>query len=257
MLPMKIGGLTGNKEMTKVGWEILEEDNGDVGTRLKRAVESYDDWTGGDPIEIDMSALDFWSAELEKNLPKNAIDYLKNRQLDPILLSENFDLKWDEIEKRICWRVYDFENFIGLVGRDITGMSEKPYKNYWSSRFTRTLGMRKNFNHDCLRVILVEGPFDLFRTFCNLVSLDLLGVYEVVCTFTANLSKQQCDMLEEIGKTVVCFYDIDIAGNSEWKEVQKKLKGKIPRITRMRPTEGTDAGDTSERNLKQKLGELK
>lgn len=236
-----LGGLTGKQDLIKIGYEIYDEDKGEFSKRIQTSADMY---RLMEEREIDMRPLERHIMSFSDNFPENAKMYLKKRQLELSVISQ-FKLKYDKWENRIVLPVYNSERFIGAVGRTVIN-DEKRYKNYWGSNLSIGLGKAGLFNEECERILVVEGMFDLFRTYQNIPEN-----YEVVNIFKSRISPKQADMLEGYGKPLVIYLDNDDAGRKGERHAQNMMKGKVPKIYSIF-TEN-DPGDTSKEELINKL----
>lgn len=102
----------------------------------------------------------------------------------------------------------------GAVGRSLQG---KRLYNYFGFPTGHTLGGMNNLT-DRKKIAVVEGMTCLIR---SLFWARELG-FDVVCSWTANITKEQARLLLDTGKTIHCWYDQDSAGNNGWKRMEKE-----------------------------------
>ena len=236
--------------LNEISKEVYKEDVMDMASgRLARAVQKYD-YDLEDHIEEEEELPDLAHMEyLYKSFdPEHEYltHYLNDRGLRPEQI-KNFGLVWDENRERVVIPVYSAtDDFVGMVGRaiDPDDQIQKVY-NYPGTRtdfgFGRLPGDPLESYH---RIIIVEGMFDLMKTYQNLCDLGLQNEYGVVCVFKSILSEYQTSWLEELGKSIYFFFDNDTAGQDGWFKAQKALKGRVPRLTRITTdSEDEDAGD--------------
>lgn len=241
--------------LTAIGKEVYKEDvTKKVSGRLTRSVEAYsydpDDFEQEDNLP-DLEHMQYHFKTFEKE-SKEMNDYLTSRKINHSMI-DKFDLRYDPNRERVVIPVYSAtDDFVGMIGRSIDPeIKVKKVYNYSGTRtdfgFGRIAGMKLE---DYKRLILVEGQFDLKKTYQNLVELGLHKEYGVLSVFKSVLSSYQAEWLEESGASIYCFFDHGQAGDEGWKQVQKLLKGRVPRLARIltrNPTQ--DSGDIDDREL--------
>ena len=204
------------------------------------------------PTEIhDVEHLPLLLTQFEKmseNMPALAIKYLTQRQIDVKLIQE-FRLRYDRMGQRIVLPAWNTDKFVGMVGRTIDKSNELRYKNYEGSNLSHSLGKRENFNRRAVTVIIVEGMFDMLKTYQNLQCIRITDT-EVICTFKAIPSSYQIDLIKGLNMEPICFYDNGEAGIKGGEKLQKHLN-----CRRILPLGDSDAGDTTPTELEKLLTE--
>jgi len=103
-----------------------------------------------------------------KNFTSTHLEYLQNRNFNPQYLINKYNLYAGgvvgEFAHRIVAPVYLDKKLISFVGRDITNLAEKRYKNLSNEKSSVEI-KKILYNIDTVKqdVILVEGLFDVFR----------------------------------------------------------------------------------------------
>lgn len=245
----KLGSLLDEKKLIEIGNDILSITKDDPASRVKNMVDKFGEIAVKEK-EKDSSALHRWIKEMPSiKIEKKAIDYLEKRSVNSTLILDKIELLWDRKENRIVFPVFNLDGkFIGAVGRCIDESEEKRYRNYWGSDLSASLGFVEK-KIDVKKLVLVEGPFDLFRTYCNLVKLNLENEFFVVCSFTSKCSRRQFEIIERLGMSVYVLYDDDPSGNKGGEEVIYAIEGKVPLVIRVKPVFGKDAGNLDEKEL--------
>ena len=242
-------------KLNAIGNEVYKEDVMDmVSGRTARAVQSYEhdiEDFEEDDVMPDLTPMRFQYGTFEKE--HEYIDgYLKHRGIKPEL-AKTFDLRYDDLKERIVIPCYSpSHDFCGMVGRalDPNDQVQKVY-NYFGTRTDFGFGRVINDDLDSYKkLIVVEGMFDLIKTYQNLQELNLQKEIGVVCVFKSILSEYQAEWLEDLDKSVYIFFDSDAAGDLGAKQASKLLKGRLPRLTRISTNDkSVDAGDIDSKFL--------
>lgn len=223
--------------------------------RLARAVNKYeqdiDDFVAEEETPVSLDAMKFQFNTFDPN-HEYISHYFKDRGLNPELRKE-FDVRYDDIRERITIPVYSpLNDFVGMIGRSIDP-DEKIQKvyNYPGTRTDFGFGrLTEQELEDYRRIIVVEGMFDLMKTYQNLVELSLQKEYAVVCVFKSVLSEFQASWLEDTFKPVIIFFDNDEAGKDGWIKAKRLLSGRVPRLSRViTESPENDAGDINSDEL--------
>lgn len=149
-------------------------------------------------VELDSSILHFRQAT-EADLQRPAF---KDRGWNPGII-EKFDLRFDEQNDMLVFPVKS-PNLVGAVGRSAEG---KRVRNYFGFFTGKSLG-GLDLLTDNPKIAIVEGWTCLVN--CHEWA-NSLG-YDVVCTFTANISETHCRMISDTGKVIHFWFDQDEAG---------------------------------------------
>ena len=158
---------------------------------------------------LDDSILHFRSA----NFADLKTPSFKHRNLNKNCIKD-LDLRYDEDNNNLVFPVRSPE-LVGAVGRYALG---KGVHNYFGFSTGKTLGGYNRLT-DNPKLAIVEGWTCLANCYRW---ADDLG-YDVVCTFTANVTKKQCQMLADTGKTLHFWYDQDPAGKKGVRSAEQNI----------------------------------
>lgn len=256
--------LTKDKDYLKQADEVREDLEPTVEKRLLHASEKL--YSADSRPKLPGQAFQNWWGsfpDLYNERPNRVKEFLQGRGV-----SEDTcvwcDLKYDHMSDRLMFPVYrgfHCDELVSVVGRELSD-KQPPYFVYWKTHSTDFLGCgRIQKPETCRAFLVVEGFMDLLRTISNLQVLELDDVFFPVCTFTSMLSEHQAGLIEFEQIPVYCMYDADKAGDQGWYGrtneatghraggMVKVLKGKVPRLQRLRPPEGKDPGDLSPAGL--------
>lgn len=150
--------------------------------------------------------------------------YLEHRGFN-LSCIEAFQLKFDSSRDAIVFPVFGKHGLVGCVGRTIR---DKTYHNYFNFPTGKTLGGFQLFQPTRRKLALVEGFTDLLNVYQWAWELN----FDVCCTFTANLSREQAVLVADTGKRVHCWYDQDQAGKKGFETVQRYLEDSDYGLTR-------------------------
>jgi hypothetical protein len=143
----------------------------------------------------------------DKNFPKSfmeAVNYVSNRKID----LKKYEFYWSpEVEQKLSHRViipFKYKgNVVGYTARSFNdGIKPKYYSDH-PAHFVFNLDEQKS---DSKFVIVCEGPFDA-------MSVD------GVSTQTNDISEQQAELIEALGREVIVVPDFDKHVNKQGKEV--------------------------------------
>lgn len=143
----------------------------------------------------------------DKNYPKNFVDavtYAANRKID----LQRYEFFWTpEVEHKLNYRVivpfkYNKE-IVGYTARAVNDGIKPKYHSDHSGHFVFNLDNQRPENKF---VIVVEGPFDAMAI-------------DGVSTQTNEVSMQQADLIERLGKRVIFVPDFDKHTNKQGREV--------------------------------------
>lgn len=165
-----------------------------------------------EPRKLPKEALSFMAiAEFytlaEKNFPKefvNAVAYIYRRKID----MSKYELFWSpEVEHKLSHRViipfYYKEKIVGYTARAFEDGITPKYHSDHPSQFVFNLDQQRKTNKF---VIVCEGAFDA-------MSIDGVAV------LSADISEQQAELIEELGKRVIVVPDFDVHINKQGKKV--------------------------------------
>ena len=148
-----------------------------------------------------------------------------------------FDIRHDPRQNRVVFPVRDKdEKLVGAVGRTTINDSKR-YYNYFNMQAGKTLG-GIHLMRGYPRLLLVEGFFDLLNCYnwCDKIQCD------VVCTWRAEASLEQINLILSLDKTVFVAYDLDRAGQAGWYKVKRLLERRTYGLSRLKVPEGVDVG---------------
>jgi hypothetical protein len=174
-----------------------------------------------DSLEGMLLSLDSWETELQE-LDESCLkpfdkgrDYIlgsplwQDRQFDPRVI-DVFDLRANK--DYLIFPVRMNNILYGAVGRSFVG---KKMHNFFGFPTGKTLG-----GLDCAgnhaKIGVVEGMTCLLRGWHWGQELG----YDMVCTWTANVTKEQANLLSDTGKVIHCWFDQDSAGKQGWKRLE-------------------------------------
>jgi len=149
------------------------------------------------------------------SVPQYAVD--RGLNLDTC---RHFELGYDKLEKRLIIPVRREDGkLVGLIGRDITGVSLNRYKNY--------LGFEKSlyFFGEHLR----DGghPIVLFEGAIKAMIWHQYGVRNCMSIQGSSISEPQVRKLKSWDQTVILVFDNDKAGGSctrkSWRELNDRI----------------------------------
>jgi len=136
-----------------------------------------------------------------------------NRNWNPAVI-DFYDLRFDETNDNLVFPVRSPE-LVGAVGRSAEG---KRVHNYFGFFTGKSLGGYDKLT-DAKKIAVVEGWTCLANCYQWAAELG----FDVVCTFTANVSDVQCQMLADTGKVLHLWLDQDKAGKAGVKRVSEKI----------------------------------
>lgn len=162
--------------LVEIGNEVYKEDVMEMATgRLSRAVQRYsydvEDYEDTETLpDLDHMEYHFKTFSTDHEYLKH---YLTDRGINHSLIKD-FDIRYDDIKERIVVPIYSATGeFVGMVGRSIdpNEQVQKVY-NYPGTRTDFGFGRLKGDDLSSYnRIILVEGQFDLKKTYQNLSEL--------------------------------------------------------------------------------------
>lgn len=172
---------------------------------------------------------------------KDASIYLEKRGYRPTELENLFSIRWDEADKRVIIPVWDMYSgqLLGTQGRTVID-AEPKVKNFLGSRSSESFITFKNHNlwNGIYCVILVEGPFDMFRLGTYLDSTGLRKYIIPLALAKAQISVEQIDILGKLFKPVFILLDNDEAGKRGSIGIERILKTKVPMVKSLVLPEG-------------------
>jgi DNA primase len=183
-----------------------------------------------------LQALDPGLLSVFSDIPDSGKAYLAGRGFD-LGCIEHFSLRFDTSRRAIVFPVYEPSgNLVGCVGRGIEG---RRHHNYFNFPTGRTVGGIQKFSPTRGKLALVEGFTDLLN--CYQWARDL--GFDVCCTWTANLTRDQAILIADTGKRIHCWFDQDPAGRKGFETVQRLLEDSDYGLTRaVWPDENLDVG---------------
>lgn len=144
--------------------------------------------------------------------------------------------------------VYDEHNrYIGCIGRDITGKSERKWLN--SKGFKRKVLYGYNINQDRIKetktIILVEGQGDVWKLYEN-------GIRNAVGIFGTSISEDQLFLMETIHlENVVILTDMDEPGREAANFIVNKCGRRFNYLLPI--ISSHDIGDMTEEQIEKEL----
>lgn len=168
-----------------------------------------------------------------KNFESAYIDYLEKRKFNSELLIAKYDLfaggLSGDFKFRIVAPVYLDRQLVTFVGRDITGLSDKRYKNL-ANELSVIPCKQTLYNIDSVRdtAIVVEGIFDVWRIGDGCVA-----------TFGTAITNEQILLLKDL-RRVFILYDYDAIKPAEHLFARLSVFIKDIEIIKL------DAGDPAE-----------
>lgn len=167
-------------------------------------------------------------------------EYLKKRGISEEAGMAH-DLWHDYQQQRIVYPVKTLEgHLVGAVGRILDDELNAPrYYNYFGFRVGKCLGGLPLVKEDSDRVFVVEGFFDILKSYQWAQEFNA----DVVCTFHAELSKYQADQLIAMGKSTSFWFDQDKAGQNGYDKAQEALHGKLISLRRAEWEGNIDVGE--------------
>jgi len=208
-----VGKLENREDLIQLAGHILEYDKPSISARFRSISHEK-----VEKKEINLHPMvlgkfeNAWGNEKSKS-------YLQKRG---VTKKDCFDwrLRYDTKNSRIVFPVRSLTGALrGAVGRAITREMPK-YYNYFGFNAGDTLGGLDHLRIDCFRLILVEGFFDLLRCYDWAHEINA----DVLCTWSANLTKKQADIILGLDKSVIICYDMDSAGVTGGKKAQDFLR---------------------------------
>ncbi len=158
---------------------------------------------------LDSSILHFRKATVD-DLARPAF---ADRNWNPQII-DDFDLRFDDANDNLVFPVYSPE-LVGAVGRSATG---KKVHNYFGFFTGQSLGGFNKLTANP-KIAVVEGWTCLVNAY---YWANELG-FDIVCTFTANISQTQCRMLADTGKTIHFWFDQDKAGQAGLESAEQYI----------------------------------
>jgi hypothetical protein len=143
----------------------------------------------------------------DKNFPRefvNAVDYVYQRKID----MQQYEFYWSpEVENKLSHRViipfHYKKKIVGYTARTFVDGIQPKYHSDHPSQFVFNLDKQ---HYDNKFVIVCEGAFDA-------MAVDGLAV------LSNNISEQQAELIEALGKKVIVVPDFDRHGNKQGKQV--------------------------------------
>lgn len=232
------GNLARKEDIVQMGDQMLKHDKPSMISSLRRAVTSANDCT----IKK-RGPKTLCSTILNRFLPAYDIaesrNYLEGRGVSKLDMME-FELLYDPSFRRIVFPIRNEEgSLVGAVGRSL-GEGPKFY-NYFGFEASKCLGGIHRLSEEYDKIILVEGMFDVIKMCRYEGKLNA----QAVCTFKAEASGDQCDILSSIAKPVIVCYDGDMAGYKGANKTMKRLNGLVPYLKNAKLPEGGDVDSVS------------
>lgn len=238
-LVQSYANLSKSKDLSRMSDLLLKQDKPSMISSLKRAVSSANDCTikSRGPKAL-------CSTILNRFLPafdiEESRDYLRGRGLTKTDVNE-FNVLFDPSFKRIVFPIRNIEgSLVGAVGRSLEDGPK--FYNYFGFEASKCLGGVHRLTEEYDKVILVEGMFDVIR----LRRYESILNAQAVCTFKAEASKEQCNLLSGIAKPTIVCYDGDMAGYKGSEKTTKRLNGLVPYLKNVKLPEGGDVDSVSQ-----------
>ena len=149
----------------------------------------------------------------------DAEEFLVRRGLRESL--EPFDLRSDRINRMVVCPSRDKKGLLGLIGRSVDENSTIKHKKYFCNPST-FLGGESLWTENP-KLIVLEGYTDMLRIY----PMARDAGQDVCCTWTANISQQQIDLIAQSGKIPYCYFDQDAAGDKGAEEFGKLYPSKL------------------------------
>lgn len=189
--------------------QVLRDDRPTM-VKILTGVESRLRGWGGEahhPLPpLSLSALDRFLPAWES---AESISYLKDRKV-PKYLAIEFGLRHDPFNGRILFPVENRKgNLKGAVGRALDDETQPKYYNYFGIQTEIEVGGAPQIARG-RRTLVVEGYFDFLRIIPWVRELDA----NVVCSFKADLSGNQINLLLGLDCHLEFWYDYDGPGVS-------------------------------------------
>lgn len=182
-------------------------------------------------LELDESILEIFEDDLEYVLQSR---FCQERNFSPEALRKH-NILADKFRKMMIFPVRGTHGeLLGAVGRSLTG--NRKHNNFFHFPTGKTLGGIDKLS-ERPKIALVEGMTDLLK--CTLWAEEL--GYDVVCSWTANVTKEQARLLLDSGKVIHCWYDQDPAGMRGWSVLERLCKSDYG-LTRHCWNSGLDVG---------------
>jgi len=168
---------------------------------------------------------------------------LEKRGIDNSAI-EHYDIRFDERSNRVVFPLRTMnKDLVGFVGRDI---ARKGHYKYMAET-SKLLGGEDKLKYE--RIVVVEGFMDVLKCWpwANELGLD------VVCCWTATLSRHQIKTLAKLDKFVYLMLDQDAAGNKGAAKFGKEYPGLCTRLEwdfLNSKGEVADVGDMNETQFK-------
>ena len=229
-----IGTLTHSRKLLDLADTCLEDTGDAVQLAFERGKHQLETLRAE---EDNLKALETWFLSLESG--SDLLAYLRFRGFENAeALQAAFDLRWDPEEKRVLIPVYSPGGvFVGTQGR-ATDAREPKTKHYLGTRSTRSFGAALGaFSGNIEAVVLVEGPFDMYRIWSDHTK------YTPLCVFGCGLSDDQCQILEQLYRPVVLMFDNDDAGRRGQQKAARMLQGGVPEVKILSLTTVKDPGE--------------
>jgi len=229
---------------------LTVSDEPSLGTRLASAMSGIDSWslpTVKTQVRVlQPTVLDNFRFIRPGSDPhRYVVDRVPESRID------EFQLKYDLHKDRVVFPIFNqAHQLLGAVGRTLASDPRK-YYNYFGVETGKCLGGADKFT-DRPRLFIVEGYFDLLRCWEWAAERDA----DVACTFKAEISPEQAELILGLDKTVSVWYDNDVAGNRGWDKAEKTIGKYLIGLKRARLPEDKDVGALSERHFKHLVDSL-
>jgi DNA primase len=141
---------------------------------------------------------------------------------------------------------------VGAVGR-LVGPGDKRYHNYFEFPAGRSIGGANVLGEGNRRVLVVEGFFDVMNAHQHLFDRG----YDTICTWRAEMTQEQADLIIGLDKTPIICYDMDVAGEEGWSKSKMFLGPYTTCLKRARwEDKELDFGDMSPDQLTKVLSDV-
>jgi hypothetical protein len=215
-----LGSLTRNPELIAKSLAIQESDTPTIATLLGVAYTDLDAWF--DPEDTSNAVV--LSPNALNRFPEvsdypEATAYIVSRGIS-LDVARFFDLRFDPRLRRVVFPVRTKGgDLVGAVGRAVASDVQPKYWNYFGFSASMTLGGVNLIPNGVSRVLLVEGFFDVLNCYSWAESFGC----GIVCSWKAELSRFQGDILLGLDKVICVCYDYDAAGIRGWSNASRML----------------------------------
>jgi hypothetical protein len=219
-----IAVLTKDESLRAYAKTLMESDTPTLDSLLSQACSNLDTYFEDQPLTscliLDPAIMNNYPLAYDT---VDGREYLESRGVD-LQMTEFWEIRFDYRNNRIVFPVKNGDNkLIGAVGRSLDNNDPKRYYNYFNFRAGSSLGGVNRFT-DAKNVAVVEGFFDLVKGYPVCQSLGI----DICCSWHAELSPEQQNLLLGFDKNILLCYDMDEAGERGAAKALKALRNLIP-----------------------------